>query len=188
MKLMMMLSLTIFTFSVVPQEITQTINHDIKVSSIELFSETSIQTEVILSSAAIKDPENLITGFDEIGEYKYLIDIENIDRTKKAYIDNLDILFKDRLYVVKNNISNNVVFTNGKLIAYFDNVISIDISIDELISIYSNELILDSKYSGYAIFKVNDISKINELIELLEKDTRILGVELDIIDPNINPR
>ena len=42
-----------------------------------------------------------------------------IDRTKKAYIDNLDILFKDRLYVVKNNISNNVVFTNGKLIAYF---------------------------------------------------------------------
>ena len=183
MKLMMMLSLTIFTFSVIPQEITQTINHDIKVSSIE-FSETSIQTEVILSSAAIKDPENLITGFDEIGEYKYLIDIENIDRTKKAYIDNLDILFKDRLYVVKNNISNNVVFTNGKLIAYFNNVISID----ELISIYSNELILDSKYSGYAIFKVNDISKINELIELLEKDIRILGVELDIIDPNINPR
>jgi len=181
MKLMMTLILTIFTFSAVPQEITQTINHDIKASSIELLPETSIQTEVILSSAAIKDPENAIIGFDKIGEYKYLIDIENTDLTKKAYLDNLDILSKNRLYVVKNNISNNVVFTNGKLITYFDN----SISIDELISIFSNELI---KYSGYAIFKVNDISKINELIELLEKDTRILGVELDIIDPNINPR
>tara|TARA_B110000008_G_C16736075_1_gene470682 strand:+ start:173 stop:727 length:555 start_codon:yes stop_codon:yes gene_type:complete len=184
MKLLLNFFLILLSSSVFSQELIIITNHDNKAVSELSYEVIEKKSQVLINSAAFKDTNNLITGLNQIGEFKYILDKTKIDDSKNTEIDNLDLSSKERLYVVKNNISDNVVFTKGKLIVYVDN----PLIIDELNSEFSNDLILESKSSKYGIFQVVNIKRINNIIEILSRDARTIGVQLDVIDPNRMPQ
>ena len=164
------------------QGITRIIIH-----SNEALAKTADQSEenilvVLSNSLAFKDPGNDILGFQQVGDYKYLIDISDLDDAKRAYMDDQNISDKNILYVVKDNIGNDVTFSNGEIIIFSKNTDDVYDFINE----FSNSLFLVSSFDTYSVIKIRNINQINYFYDLLLRDIRFEGIQLNMINPYIS--
>ena len=164
------------------QGITRIIIH-----SNEALAKTADQSEenilvVLSNSLAFKDPGNDILGFQQVGDYKYLIDISDLDDAKRAYMDDQNISDKNILYVVKDNIGNDVTFSNGEIIIFSKNKDDVSDFINE----FSNSLFLVSSFDTYSVIKIRNINQINYFYDLLLRDIRFEGIQLNMINPYIS--
>ena len=164
------------------QGITRIIIH-----SNEITAQTAEQSEenilvVLPNSLAFKDQGNDILGFQQVGDYKYLIDISDLDDAKRAYMDDQNISDKNILYVVKDNIGNDVTFSNGEIIIFSKNTDDVYDFINE----FSNSLFLVSSFDTYSVIKIRNINQINYFYDLLLRDIRFEGIQLNMINPYIS--
>mgnify|MGYP001323898288 CR=1 FL=1 len=164
------------------QGITRIIIH-----SNEITAQTAEQSEenilvVLPNSLAFKDQGNDILGFQQVGDYKYLIDISDLDDAKRAYMDDQNISDKNILYVVKDNIGNDVTFSNGEIIIFSKNTDDVY----DLINEFSNSLFLVSSFDTYSVIKIRNINQINYFYDLLLRDIRFEGIQLNMINPYIS--
>ena len=139
---------------------------------------------VLPNSIAFKDTGNNLLGFQQIGDYKFLIDSSNLDDAKRAYMDDLNIAEKDKLFVIKSNIENSFTFSNGEIII-FSNSSS---GINDFINENNSSLFLVSSFNSYSVVKVRNIDEINFIFDQLLKDKRFIGAQLNSINPYLEPR
>ena len=137
---------------------------------------------VLPNSIAFKDSGNNLLGFQQIGDYKFLIDASNLDDAKRAYMDDLNIADKDKLFVIKSNIPNSFTFSNGEIII-FSNSSS---DINDFINENNSSLFLVSSFNSYSVVKVRNIDQINFIFEQLLKDKRFIGAQLNSINPYLS--
>ena len=166
------------------QDITRIIVHtnESLVSTDDQIEENKLL--VLPNSIAFKDTGNNLLGFQQIGDYKFLIDISNLDDAKRAYMDDLNIDDKNRLYVIKSNISNSFTFSNGEIIIFSEN----SSNIDDFINEKSSSLTLISRSDFFSIVKVKDISEINSIYNQLLNDERFNGAQLNSYNPYLEAR
>ena len=137
---------------------------------------------VLPNSIAFKDSGNNLLGFQQIGDYKFLIDASNLDDAKRTYMDDLNIADKDKLFVIKSNIENSFTFSNGEIII-FSNSSS---DINDFINENNSSLFLVSSFSSYSVVKVKNIFDINFIFDQLLKDNRFRGAQLNSINPYLS--
>ncbi len=166
------------------QDITRVIVHTNKslVSNDDKFEENRLT--VLPNSIAFRDTGNNLLGFQQIGDYKFLIDVSNLDDAKRAYMDDLNIDDKNKLYVIKSNISDSFTFSNGEIIIFSEDSSNIDNFINEK----SSSLALVSRFDLFSIVKVKDIKEINSIYNQLLNDERFNGAQLNSYDPYLEPR
>lgn len=164
------------------QDITRVIVHtnESLVSTDDQIEESKLL--VLPNSIAFKDTGNNLLGFQQIGDYKFLIDASNLDNAKRAYMDDLNIADKDKLFVIKSNIANSFTFSNGEIIIFSNS--SSDIS--DFINENNSSLLLLSSFNSYSVVKVRNIDEINFIFDQLLKDNRFTGAQLNSIDPYLS--
>ena len=164
------------------QDITRIILHtnESLVSTDDQIEENKLL--VLPNSIAFKDTDNNLLGFQQIGDYKFLIDASNLDDAKRAYMDDQNISDKNILYVVKDNIGNDVTFSNGEIIIFSKNTDDVY----DLINEFSNSLFLVSSFDTYSVIKIRNINQINYFYDLLLRDIRFEGIQLNMINPYIS--
>ena len=164
------------------QDITRIILHtnESLVSTDDQIEENKLL--VLPNSIAFKDTDNNLLGFQQIGDYKFLIDASNLDDAKRTYMDDLNIADKDKLFVIKSNIENSFTFSNGEIII-FSNSSS---DINDFINENNSSLFLVSSFSSYSVVKVKNIFDINFIFDQLLKDNRFRGAQLNSINPYLS--
>lgn len=182
--------------------------------SVKTIKETNRDITIFQDSFAVRDEDNIIELSENIlmiGDYKF--SLSNRDQIKLISIEKgLEKLSSNKLRVVDIGSGRYKFITGSVLIKFKDtpdltgfaeeyNLVPNNIGLSsvgpqdstsfaEEYNLPSTNLIANNNYSssGFSVFEIKDVSKIESLVEILRRDPRVSLVEYDFLDPQIQAR
>ena len=158
--------------------------------SVKTIKETNRDITIFQDSFAVRDEDNIIELSENIlmiGDYKF--SLSNRDQIKLISIEKgLEKLSSNKLRVVDIG-SGRYKFITGSVLIKFKDTPDLTGFAEEY-NLPSTNLIANNNYSssGFSVFEIKDVSKIESLVEIMRRDPRVSLVEYDFLDPQIQAR